>query len=202
MENWIELVKKRMRELKLTQEKLAERVGVTQGAVGLWLRDEREPSLKRMNDVLIALEVPMKMGPTLIAAEQPANYGLPESFRYPVSNWERLAEVDDAAEPAELSHYKAPGKAYWLRVEGDAMNAPTGLSVPAGMLILVASGIEPQTGSLVIVRLPGNPKAVFRQVVVEDGQRLLKPLNPNYPMMLFGHDCEVVGVAVEATIRF
>lgn len=205
MENWIELVKKRMGELKLTQEKLAERVGVTQGAVGLWLREAREPSLERMDEVLAALGVPMKMAPTLITAEDPANYGLPTSFRYPLSDWRRLADVEAAAgstEHAELSHYKALGKAYWLRVEGDAMNAPAGLSIPVGMLILVDTGVEPRLDRLVIARLPGNDQAVFRQLVHIDGQRLLKPLNPNYPMMLCGEDCELVGVAVEATIRF
>jgi len=194
-----------MGELKLTQEKLAERVGVTQGAVGLWLRDQREPSVEKMDEVLAALGVPMKMAPTLISAETPANYGLPTSFRYPVSDWQRLAEVEDATETtehAEFSHYKAVGKAYWLRVEGDAMNAPVGLSIPVGMMVLIDAGVEAKLDSLVIARLPGNDQPVFRQLAHIDGQRMLKPLNPTYPLMLCGQDCELIGVAVEAITRF
>ena len=34
MDKWIALVRTKLRELKLTQEKLAERVGASQGGVG------------------------------------------------------------------------------------------------------------------------------------------------------------------------
>ena len=190
MENWIALTKKRMSELKLTQEKLAERVGVTQGCVGLWLRGERELSLKRMNEVLVALELPMEMRPTLNTAEEPANYGLPTTFRYPLSDWECLARVDANTPGADqITDYKALGTAFWLRVEGDAMTAPTGLSICAGMLVLVDTGVEPQVGRLVIARVQGNTLGVLRQLVVEGGQRFLKPLNPTYPITLCGDDC-------------
>ncbi len=203
MENWIALTKKRMSELKLTQEKLAERVGVTQGCVGLWLRGERELSLKRMNEVLVALELPMEMRPTLNTAEEPANYGLPTTFRYPLSDWERLAQVDEDTPGAdEITDYKAVGTAFWLRVEGDAMTAPTGLSISAGMLVLVDTGVEAQVGRLVIARVPGNAQGLLRQLVVEGGQRFLKPLNPTYPITLCGDDCELLGVAIQAGIRF
>lgn len=204
MEKWIALVKERMRELKLTQEKLAERVGVTQGCVGLWLRGERELTLTRMNHVLVCLELPhMSMKATPDTEEEPANYGLPTTFRYPLSDWVALADFAEDAEGAEeITDYKALGKAFWLRVEGDAMTAPSGLSISAGMLVLVDPGVEAQVGRLVIARVPGNPQGLLRQLVVEGGQRFLKPLNPTYPIMLCGEDCELLGVAIQARIRF
>lgn len=204
MEKWIALIKKRMRELKLTQEKLAERVGVTQGAVGLWLRGERELTLKRMNQILVAIELPhMQMTATSMLAEEPANYGLPTTFRYPLSDWQRLAAIaEDAPGAQEITDYKALGTAFWLRVEGDAMTAPTGLSISAGMLVLVDTGVEVQVGRLVIARVPGNSLGLLRQLVVEGGQRFLKPLNPSYPITLCGEDCELLGVAIQAGIRF
>ncbi|MDU9393994.1 LexA family protein [Pseudomonas sp. zfem002] len=193
-----------MRELKLTQEKLAERVGVTQGAVGLWLRGERELTLKRMNQILVAIELPhMQMTATSMLAEEPANYGLPTTFRYPLSDWQRLAAIaEDAPGAQEITDYKALGTAFWLRVEGDAMTAPTGLSISAGMLVLVDTGVEVQVGRLVIARVPGNSLGLLRQLVVEGGQRFLKPLNPSYPITLCGEDCELLGVAIQAGIRF
>ncbi|MFJ4375156.1 LexA family protein [Pseudomonas japonica] len=193
-----------MRELKLTQEKLAERVGVTQGAVGLWLRGERELTLKRMNQILVAIELPhMQMTATSMLAEEPANYGLPTTFRYPLSDWQRLAAIaEDAPGAQEITDYKALGTAFWLRVEGDAMTAPTGLSISAGMLVLVDTGVEVQVGRLVIARVPGNSLGLLRQLVVEGGQRFLKPLNPSYPITLCGDDCELLGVAIQAGIRF
>ena len=51
MDKWIALVRLKLRELRLTQEKLAERVGASQGGVGHWLNKRREPDLETMNKV-------------------------------------------------------------------------------------------------------------------------------------------------------
>lgn len=203
MDKWIALVKSRMRELNLTQEQLAERIGFSQGAVGHWLRGQRKLSFERLDQLLVALELDIKLEPTELG-EESGIYYLPRGFRYPVSDWQRLGAVDegeDAAESGDLTDYKALGNAYWLRVEGDAMTSPTGLSIAAGMLILVDSGAEVAVGKLVIARLPGNPQGLFRQLVQEGGQRFLKPLNPTYPMMLCGDDCELTGVVMRASLK-
>lgn len=42
---WYELARSRMKELGITQEKLAEELGMTQGGIGHWLRGSRHPSL-------------------------------------------------------------------------------------------------------------------------------------------------------------
>ena len=44
MDKWIELVKAKMSELKVTQEELAERLGMSQGGVGHWLNKRRSPA--------------------------------------------------------------------------------------------------------------------------------------------------------------
>ena len=55
MDKWIELVKAKMSELKVTQEILAERLGMSQGGVGHWLNKRRQPGIEDMNRVLQAL---------------------------------------------------------------------------------------------------------------------------------------------------
>ena len=120
-----------------------------------------------------------------------------------MSDWQLLADfAEDAPGAEQITDYKALGKAFWLRVEGDAMTAPSGLSISAGMSVLVDTGVEAQVGRLVIARVPGNPLGILRQLVVEGGQRFLKPLNPTYPITLCGDDCELLGVAIQAGIRF
>ncbi len=52
MDKWIELVKAKMSELKVTQTELGERVGMSQGGIGHWLGKRRVPSLADMNRVL------------------------------------------------------------------------------------------------------------------------------------------------------
>ena len=55
MDKWIELVKAKMSELKITQTELGERVGMSQGGIGHWLNKRREPGITQMNRVLHAL---------------------------------------------------------------------------------------------------------------------------------------------------
>ena len=55
MDKWIELVKAKMSELKITQTELGERVGMSQGGIGHWLNKRREPGITEMNRVLQAL---------------------------------------------------------------------------------------------------------------------------------------------------
>ncbi|MDE1496892.1 helix-turn-helix transcriptional regulator [Xenorhabdus bovienii] len=52
---WYELVKSRMRELEISQEKLAESLEVTQGAVGHWLNGRRAPSVGVIMEIMKAV---------------------------------------------------------------------------------------------------------------------------------------------------
>ncbi len=55
MDKWIELVRANMKDRKVTQDALAERLGMSQGGVGHWLNKRRVPSLADMNRVLAEL---------------------------------------------------------------------------------------------------------------------------------------------------
>lgn len=52
MKKWYELAKARMKELDITQDQVAEQMGVTQGAVAHWLGGRREPSLEKISALL------------------------------------------------------------------------------------------------------------------------------------------------------
>lgn len=52
MDKWIELVKANMKGRKVTQERLAERLGMSQGGIGHWLSKRRQPKIEDMNRVL------------------------------------------------------------------------------------------------------------------------------------------------------
>lgn len=205
MKTWYELAKARMKELKVTQEALAERVGVTQGAIAHWLGGRREPPLDMIQKVLNELDLPrMNVG----AAPEPSNVAAtiqPKmSFRYPVISWVSAGAWAEAVEPFppgfsdryEISDYDSKGAAFWLDVKGDSMTAPTGTSVPEGMMILVDTEADVKPGKLVIAKLPSSNEATFKKLVEDGGIRYLKPLNPAYKMVECGEDCRIIGVAV------
>ena len=89
-----------------------------------------------------------------------------------------------------------------MPVTGDAMTAPTGMSIAAGMMILVDPAIAPEPGRLVVAQWAGNPQATFRQLQEESGQHYLVPLNPTYPKVLLSDGCRLLGVVVQATAKF
>ncbi|MCP1496877.1 SOS-response transcriptional repressor LexA [Pseudomonas migulae] len=215
MDKWIELVKAKMSELNVTQEILAERLGMSQGGIGHWLNKRRQPGIDDMNRVLHALgmeflEVALVIREPDISKEDSQDLVRKYNpyFRYPVSDWRESCEVRDG-EPTvydkarfELTDYHAQGAAFWLRVVGDAMTAPSGVSIAEGMMILVDPAIVPEPGKLVIAQWPDSTEATFRKLIEEGGQRYLVPLNPTYPKALFTEACRIIGVVVQATARF
>lgn len=58
MNKWNLVAKARMKDLKVTQESLAEKLGVTQGAVAHWLSGRREPDLETIGRILAILGLP------------------------------------------------------------------------------------------------------------------------------------------------
>lgn len=199
-----------MEDRKVTQGELAERLGMSQGGVGHWLNKRRAPSLVDMNRVLAALG----LGYLEVALDirERAEEALPEKnynpyYRYPVSDWRGVCEVREERAPYgmsrfELTDYHAQGDAFWLPVTGDAMTAPSGLSVSAGMMILVDPAIAAEPGKLVVAQWAESPHATFRQLLEESGQLYLVPLNPTYPKRLFTDECRILGVVVQATAKF
>ncbi|MET0844823.1 MAG: S24 family peptidase [Pseudomonas sp.] len=215
MDKWIELVKAKMSELNVTQEILAERLGMSQGGIGHWLNKRRQPGIDDMNRVLHALGMEF-LEVALVIREPDASKEESQDlvrkynpyFRYPVSDWREPCEVRDG-EPTvydkarfELTDYHAQGAAFWLRVTGDAMTAPSGVSIAEGMMILVDPAIVSEPGKLVIAQWPDSTEATFRKLIEEGGQRYLVPLNPTYPKALFTEACRIIGVVVQATARF
>ncbi|WP_449101351.1 LexA family protein [Pseudomonas veronii] len=211
MDKWIALVRANMKDRKVTQDELAERLGMSQGGVGHWLNKRRVPSLADMNRVLealglgsleVALDIRRKVDALPVG---PPHYN--PYFRYPVSDWKGVCELREerpayGAARFELTDYHAQGEAYWLPVVGDAMTAPSGLSIGAGMMILVDPAIDAEPGKLVVAQWAHSPQATFRQLREESGQLYLVPLNPTYPKRLFSDDCRILGVVVQATAKF
>jgi SOS-response transcriptional repressor LexA len=210
MDKWIALVRTNMEDRKVTQGELAERLGMSQGGVGHWLNKRRAPSLADMNRVLAALglgylEVALDIRERADEVTQQKSYN--PYFRYPVSDWKGLCEIREERAPYgtarfELTDYRAQGDAFWLPVTGDAMTAPSGLSISAGMMILVDPAIPAEPGKLVVAQWSGRPQATFRQLLEESGQRYLVALNPTYPKQLLTDECRILGVVVQATAKF
>lgn len=211
---WNELAKARMKQIGLTQDKLAETLGKTQGAIGHWLNGRREPSIEDIASIMKAIGLKELVlssdGMVNYPDEALSNVSNPrpyiEARRFPLISWVSAGNWSEAFEPYQLQDIdkwpettaSASDKSFWLTVRGDSMTSPSGLSIPEGMVILVDPSIEPTNGRLVIAKLDTENEATFKKYVIDAGQKYLKPLNPSYHMIPVNGNCRIIGVVIEA----
>ncbi|KPX25524.1 S24 family peptidase [Pseudomonas amygdali pv. eriobotryae] len=190
----------------------------SQSRVGNYESGTREPTLGDIELMAKALGVPygvLLIGEDFEASKaqipEPSNVAMiaqPERmYRYPVVSWVAAGDWSEAIEPGgseeyELTDYKAKGPAFWLKVKGDSMTAPTAPSVPEGSLILVDTRADVRPGKLIIAKLADSNEATFKKLVEDGGIRYLKPLNPAYPTVQCSDDCKIIGVVVRSLTKF
>jgi SOS-response transcriptional repressor LexA len=215
---WTDLVKARIKELGMTQEKLAELVNVTPGGMGHWLNSRREPSLTQITNILKVLnldtltlhsdgtlEYPDESWANVTKIDTQPKY----QGRFPVLSSVQAGAWKEACEPYTLSEIsewyetteRTSGHCFWLKVEGDSMTSPTGVSFPEGTLVLVDIERDHQNGSLVVAKLEDVNEATFKKLAIDAGQKYLKPLNNAYQMMPINGNCRIIGVVVDAKLK-
>jgi len=97
------------------------------------------------------------------------------------------ADVADPFQPGDAEEWlpcpiKHGPRTYCLTVRGDSMHNPDGRpSYAEGDIIFVDPDRDAIHGDRVIVRLDDQQEATFKQLLIEDGRKVLKALNPNWP---------------------
>lgn len=213
MNTWAERVRTRMKELDLTQEDLANKLGVTRGAVTHYLAGRRVPPLRQFQKLAAILKVDpawLQFGttnvPNPLAKKAPRISNNEESIRHaiPILSWEQIAELTDVTKikgeeiKKSVPHfYSDNSRWYALQIKGDSMAAPLGhKSFHEGDIIIVDPDQTVKHGGFVIALLPRAKEVTFKQYVVDGGVRYLKPLNPQYPLIQINESTHMCGVIV------
>lgn len=202
MEDWKILVKSKMRKLGMSQYVLADKLNCSQGAVAHWLSGRREPDIETLNSILSAVELPLlSVGGGTLTTEC-----LEPTYKYPVISWVSAGLVNEAWEPEYIDEYintdiNAGKNGFWLKVKGDSMTAPNGISFPEGMYILVNPNIVIKNDSYVVAKIIETNEATFKQYVEEAGVKYLKPLNNSYKTQELDARWQIVGKVVDARWR-
>ncbi|HEJ7994961.1 TPA: LexA family transcriptional regulator [Serratia liquefaciens] len=214
------LYESKKKELGITQQHIADALDVTQGAVGHYLNGRNALNLSVAAEFAKILQVSIAdFSPSLggeaqkMFSREPSNVKYIGPYNkgreYPLISWVQAGAWAEAMEPYTLdeidewfeSDAKIFGKAFWLRVEGDSMTAPAGVSIPEGTLVLVDTGREAINGSLVIAKMVDANEATFKRLIIDGGQKYLKGLNPAWPMKEINGNCKIIGVAVQTMMR-
>lgn len=209
---WYDFAKSLMRAQSISQEQLAEHLGITKGAVSHWLNGRREPSLEEIAEILQYLgkkKFSVGAGGFIIIdgdVDNTSSYGV--RAKYPVIShtmavsWNNVTQV----QPQHLINQWIESEAnikdigFWLQISGDSMAAPAGLSIAEGTFVLFDTGRIPVNGSLVIARPSESAEVTFKKLVIDGGIKYLKGLNPQWPLLPIDENCLIIGVAIETKI--
>ncbi|WHI52961.1 LexA family transcriptional regulator [Microbulbifer sp. MLAF003] len=217
-------------ELGLNQEKAGAAMGMTQGAVGHYLNGRIALNTETIIKFARLLHVePSDIDPNQVVklGRRSNPSALTENAMQGVSNASRShfsipphrstvplissvqaggwAEVVDNFQPGDAEEWrettaKVGPNAFALRIEGDSMTSPTGVSIPHGSIVIVDPDVEYTNGSIVVAKLIDVQEATIKKLVIDGPNRYLKPLNPNYAPIPINGNCRIVGVAKKVEI--
>lgn len=107
----------------------------------------------------------------------------------PLITWEKILE----------SNYKR----FLLKIENDSMTSQIAAQTTfkIGDIITVDAMRKVSAGDYVIVKL-GDGSIIFRQYIQEGKQKILKPINTQYPLIIMDNKTEILGVVVKVESKF
>lgn len=130
--------------------------------------------------------------------------------RVPLISWEEAKDWDHIAykykPQSSLEMVATTAKlgplAFAVKVYGDSMESPTGISFPANSIIIVDPDTIAVPNSFVVIRLSKERGATLKQLVDHGHKRCLKPLNRRYPILELTPNAIILGVVKQMIINF
>lgn len=185
-QRWNVLAKSKMKEKGLSQEKLGELLGKTQGAIAHWLNGRREPSIDDIANIMKIL------GISEISLHSDANVqerikddiefaGVIKQGSIPVVG-EAVMGIDGEFDMCEklagyLQIFSDDPKAFSVKVKGDSMFP----RINAGEFVVVEPSSLVIAGDDVFVRTSEGKNMIKRLSYHRDGVYQLLSVNQQYP---------------------
>lgn len=215
---WFEIARKRAEELKITQEQIAMKLGVTRGAVGHWFAGRREPDLHQLGKLgeMLNLSVAemhsQDVMPTVRAyfhgEEAPGDDvvlikesnvvvrgGRGHELEYEVLEdsdavpYMRWWLQQERLDPAELVRFK---------VDGDS-NAP--YLFPGDTVLINMAERQVKNGYMYAFWHEGEGRRLKRLFYRADGTLILKSWNPDYPDEVLQPDVAAEKIVIIGRVR-
>lgn len=198
MNTWSSRIKSKMKELDMTQEELARKLGITRGAITHYLAERRVPPLQQFQKIAAVLKVDpawLQYGTRsenkiVTPVKSKTSY-----FPIPILTWAQAAERSQKFVEHIPHFYTDQSHWYALCVKGDSMVSATGLrSFHEGDFIIIDTEKEVTHGDFIVAVLPRSKEAIFKQYVIDGGVKYLKPLNTQYPLIQMDNKTLILGV--------
>lgn len=217
-QKWNVLAKAKMKEARISQYELADRLNVTQGAIGHWLNGRREPTLDMIIAIFKAIGITGlqfdKNGEVIDgdAPEEKELIPVPAGeTRVPVISyvqagaWTETCDrrLHDGATEYIQTDIDLGKMSFALEVRGDSMKP----DILEGDVVIVDPDVQPVPGDYVVAK-NGSHEATIKRYrprgTNEAGEEYfeLVPANPDYPSIRSDHaQVMIIGVVMERRVR-
>lgn len=208
MSSWAARIKSQMKEIDITQEELANKMGITRSAITHYLAGRRVPPLRQFQKLAAILKTDpawLQFGKVEERNLAAAKAKKEPSTRIPLLGWEQITDKIDSKKIRQdeikewVPHFYCNQQLWFaLRVKGDAMVSPTGHSKTfmEGNILIINPDQPATHGSFVIALLPRAKEVTFKQYVIDGGVHYLKPLNSQYPTVGIDKSTYICGIVV------
>ncbi|MFT4271311.1 MAG: S24 family peptidase [Pantoea sp.] len=212
-----ERIRQKRKELKLTQQALADKAGVNRVTVTGWEKDDYQPNGANLQALADALScdplwlVSGKGESTAVTSLKPKLFNVKE---VPLISWVQAGTwtaTDPGITRSEAIEWLyttalVSDRAFALRVRGDSMTNPNGSpSIPEGAIVIVEPEIDDVVtinGKIVVAHIDGGSEATLKKFVEDWPNRYLIPLNPNYKTIECDGNCRIVGLVKQVIMDF
>ena len=203
------MFKDRLKELRssrsLTQNRLAEDLGIAKSTISMYENGKREPDYETLE--LIADYFNVNIG-SLLSSKNFMKANSRGALSIPVLGYVRagipIEAVEEILDYEEISQDLAnTGDFFALRIKGDSMEP----KISEGDVVIVRKQEQVENGELAVVLVNGNDATVKRFYMNESGVTLLSS-NPSYPPFIYSKEqvaelpVSVIGKVVELRAKF
>lgn len=201
-------LKDKMKELKLTQEVLAARIGVTRSQIGHYLKARRVPPI----DQVLKLEKALQMEPGELMYDSevlskrsknvifsPENtYTLPFLTNYDIKDYVKYGSLpENVRQDFVISNKKLSKYSYIVQITNNSMYAAGNRkSIQQGEYAVFDPKKDPVPNSSIVVAEVA-PDDIRIRLYEQDGNKFfLRALDPSYPMIEITPKVTILGVVV------
>lgn len=195
--------------LGLTQTDLAKKVGIVSRQIAAYEGGEARPRDKALQNLAAALGTTTEWlatgkgsGPDVSGVKRTVTLREIPVLSHVQAKFQTLEELLKTASVKDF--IPAPPGAnencFAIQVEGDSMSSAHGISFPPGSIVTFDTSLPAYSGDFVLCHSPECTDAMFKQLIVDQGNQYLKSLNSDYPM-ISSNSLEFIGVAIHSQIR-
>jgi len=186
-----QLLKDARKSNKMSQDDLAEAIGVNRVAISNYEQGKNTPTMANLNKIRSILKLPSdyfdekkdRINPTYRPLIGEASCGVPSTYYY----------------DGECEMYSAPDgtseRSYYVRADGDSMEP----DIMNGALVLCDPDAEVVSGKIVHYTWDGENG--IKKYLNINGQVMLQPINTKYPPILITDAYELRMVKVAFSIK-